>query len=422
MSLPQKHVILPIYFNEILDSAENKELIIREDVLTPDYVPERLIGRDEQIKEILWYFVSLFRRGFPNNILIFGDPGCGKTVVSKFVLLGVQEKLKAKPIDVNFDWVYIHCKKVFNTSSILFSLIEYLDHDTKIKRSGYSLDYYYNALFRLMNQQNKALVIILDEIDFLKSDNILYNFSRAVGNEELKDGRFIRIIGLSNSRKYEESLDPRVVSSLGFNKLNFPSYNPDEVNQILKDRVELAFLPDSIDDETLFRFSREKAKRGGDIRNALSVLLSAAQIASKLSCKEITEVHLKQAEEIVEKDCIVSSILTLPLHHKLILFGIIKATASKDTVNTGDLTKTYKKICKHLDIKPSPRSVVSKWISSLDMQDYIQSKTTNTGRTGGVTRIISISPNYKQNTSRVLEGDEELEGLKDFTLGFFGNI
>ena len=53
---------------------------------------------------------------------------------------------------------------------------------------------------------------------------------------------------------------------------------------------------------------------------------------------------------------------------------------------------------------------------------YIQSKTTNRGRTGGVTRIISISPNYKQNTSRVLEGDEELEGLKDFTLGFFGNI
>jgi hypothetical protein len=78
MSLSPKHVIISIYFNEILDSAENKELIIREDIFTPDYVPERLIGRDEQIKEILWYFVSLFRRGFPNNILIFGEPGCVK--------------------------------------------------------------------------------------------------------------------------------------------------------------------------------------------------------------------------------------------------------------------------------------------------------------------------------------------------------
>jgi hypothetical protein len=52
MSLSPKHVTLPAYFNEILDSAENKELIIREDVLTPDYVPERLICRDEQIKII----------------------------------------------------------------------------------------------------------------------------------------------------------------------------------------------------------------------------------------------------------------------------------------------------------------------------------------------------------------------------------
>ncbi len=159
-------------------------------------------------------------------------------------------------------------------------------------------------------------------------------------------------------------------------------------------------MPDSIDDETLFRFSREKAKRGGDIRNALSVLLSAAQITSKSSCKEITGVHLKQAEEIVEKDGIVSSILTLPLHHKLILFGIIKATVSKDTVNTGDLTKTYEKICKHLDIKPSPRSVVSKWTSSLYIQDYIQSKTTNTDRTGGVTKlVISL-----QTINKILQG------------------
>ena len=29
MSLSPEHVILPIYFNEILDSAENKEFIMR---------------------------------------------------------------------------------------------------------------------------------------------------------------------------------------------------------------------------------------------------------------------------------------------------------------------------------------------------------------------------------------------------------
>jgi Cdc6-like AAA superfamily ATPase len=52
-----------------------------------------------------------------------------------------------------------------------------------------------------MNNKNTAMILILDEIDFLSSDNVLYNSSRDVANEELKDGRFISVIGLSNSIK-----------------------------------------------------------------------------------------------------------------------------------------------------------------------------------------------------------------------------
>jgi Cdc6-like AAA superfamily ATPase len=52
---------------------------------------------------------------------------------------------------------------------ILFKLIQHLDPNTQIKRSGYSIDYYYDALFLLMNKKNKSLMVILDGIDFLKS-------------------------------------------------------------------------------------------------------------------------------------------------------------------------------------------------------------------------------------------------------------
>ncbi|MEN6291276.1 MAG: AAA family ATPase, partial [Methanobacterium sp.] len=181
-----------ISFNtSLFDYSEDESIILREDVLSPDYIPPRIIGRDEQMKEVSRLMKPLFRHGSPNNALIFGPAGSGKTVVTKYVLGSLMEKLKKDPTDVNVGWVYIHCKKVYTSSAVLFTLIQYLDPDTKIPKTGYSLTYYYDALFGLLNSQNKALIVILDEIDFLRSDDVLYNFSRAVSNEELKDGRFI---------------------------------------------------------------------------------------------------------------------------------------------------------------------------------------------------------------------------------------
>ena len=45
-----------------------------------------------------------------------------------------------------------------------------------------------------MNTKNTALIVILDEIDFLRSEDVLYNFSRAVANEELKEGDLLELL------------------------------------------------------------------------------------------------------------------------------------------------------------------------------------------------------------------------------------
>ena len=73
------------------------------------------------------------------------------------------------------------------------------------------MDYYYEIFYFLINDQNTALIVILDEMDFLKYDDILYSFSRAISNGKFTGRQFIRIIGLSNSLKFEEKLDQRVL-------------------------------------------------------------------------------------------------------------------------------------------------------------------------------------------------------------------
>jgi Cdc6-like AAA superfamily ATPase len=53
------------------------------------------------------------------------------------------------------------------------------------------------------------LTIIFDEIDFLKDENVLYDFSRSAELKQLNEIQFIHIIGVSNTGEFVNSLDPK---------------------------------------------------------------------------------------------------------------------------------------------------------------------------------------------------------------------
>lgn len=401
----------------IFDFPEETQIILNAEVLSSDYIPPRIIGRDEQILQVASLMRYLTKgRGRAENALIFGPPGCGKTVVSKHVLNLLMEKLAKNPISINVDWIYLHCKKVYTNTAVLYALIKHLDPHTKVPSCGRSLDYYYDVLFRLMNDKNTALIVILDEIDFLRSDNVLYNFSRAVANEELHDGRFISIIGLSNSTKYEETLDTRIISSMGFTKFRFPSYYADPIFHILKDRIDLAFAPNSLSEELLMECSEDAANAGGDIRKALCVLKEAAELAEGDGISEISKDHLTMAEEKVHIEEIINSVIGLPRHHKIVLASIIKLVErTKHSVYTGEVVKMYKLLCEHVDIKPLDDSMVSKSISTLEMQSFIHFVKVNIGNRGGITRSISLRTTDIDKIKEGIYDDFNLEDLKDYS-------
>lgn len=399
----------------IFDFPEDVPILVNKDVLSPDYIPSRLIGRDEQISKLAYLMRHVLNNKRPDNVLIFGPPGCGKTVVSKHVLNSLNAKLKIQPINIKVEWVYIHCKKVYTSTAVLYTLIQHLDKGTKIPRTGHSLNYYYDELFKLMNEKNTALIVILDEIDFLRSDNVLYNFSRAVANEELQNGRFISIIGLSNSLKYEETLDERVLSSMGFSKLRFPPYYAQPIYEILNDRIKLAFVPDTISEQLLGDCSIDAANAGGDIRKALGVLKTAAELAIENGSQKILKEHIKNAESKVQMEEVIKSVMELPLHHKIVLASIIKSIGgNKKTVYSGEVVSMYNKLCKYAEIKPLDSSMVSKSISSLELQSFIQYVKVNMGKRGGKSRSISIRSEDVDKLKQGIYEDYNLEELVDY--------
>jgi len=64
-----------------------------------------------------------------------------------------------------------------------------------------------------------SFVVILDEIDMLKDENLIRSLSRA--EESGKTDGYVSLIGISNKLNYREQLDPRTDSSFRDQKRSY---------------------------------------------------------------------------------------------------------------------------------------------------------------------------------------------------------
>jgi len=78
----------------LLDSAEQGNSIIKNpNVLRHDYIPERILHRDKQQELVTQSLIPLYKKSIPPNLLVYGKPGTGKTLVVKKVLNQIQNRV-----------------------------------------------------------------------------------------------------------------------------------------------------------------------------------------------------------------------------------------------------------------------------------------------------------------------------------------
>ena len=101
----------------------NKDLCVflNKSALNLNYVPDRLIARDQQVQDVVGVIQNVFRGGCLDNALIFGKKGTGKTVVVKYVLKEMRER--AKEDSLNIKSAFINCKKVNTVVRIIKEII-----------------------------------------------------------------------------------------------------------------------------------------------------------------------------------------------------------------------------------------------------------------------------------------------------------
>ncbi len=372
--------------DKIFERALRSKIFVNREVLRPDYIPDELPHREEQIAKLASILAPALQGARPSNVFIYGLTGTGKTAVTKYVL----KRLVAKAHEIGSDVIacYVNTRQDDTTYRVLLRLAECIG--LRLPFTGISTAEAYRRFMRALDARSTIMIAVLDEIDFLvkkHGDELLYRLTR--GNEELSSSK-ITVIGITNDTKFVDNLDPRVRSSLGEVELVFPPYNADQLKDILTQRAKLAFFPGVLREGVIDLCAALAAREHGDARRALDLLRVAGEIAEREGKDYVDIEHVYKARMEIEKDRVSEVISTLPLHGKLVLLAILNLTRGGGKTTTGEVYTHYRALCNRLGIESVTQRRVSDIISELDMMGIITARVVSRGRYGK-TRIISLA-------------------------------
>ncbi|MCL4388762.1 MAG: AAA family ATPase [Candidatus Marsarchaeota archaeon] len=388
--------------NDLL--VESKVFANRE-VLSPHYIPKKLIARDREINSIEKAIAPSLKGERGRNLFVYGKTGAGKTSCIKYVINEVNNIPNTRA-----RISYVNCR-IYNSRYRVFSKI-ISDHLPTYAKRGYGVVDLYEKLTGWIEEDGKTLIVVLDEIDVVKDlDNLIYALTRI--NSEIKAGG-VSMVGISNTVSFKESLDPRSLSSLYETELVFTPYNANELFEILLDRSTTGLRPGAVNEDVLRYIAAAATKDGGDARFSLNVLSRAGEITEEKNSDRITLEDAQHAIKFAEDDIVYEVISTLPEHQKLVLYSIAMLTKSggtykklTDGVDTylfsGEVYSRYKSITESLKKEPKGERWYRKYLSELQMQGLIETFESGRGIRGH-TKLIKLA--YPADrTKEVLEKD-----------------
>lgn len=408
------------------------------EMLSEDFEPTRLVGRDLQKKEIMSTLQPITEESSPINLYIHGKHGVGKTHTTQYIFKIFNMGIKAKLEDNIVKFVSVNCGINKDNIEVCKTLFRQFGIDSNPR--GFSLSANMDHIWNYVNDMGRkhkffTVVFFFDEIDMLNSNKrkkteyadleILYNITRAIEAKQIKYSNCkVGLILASNKKNFFAKIDPSITTTGKFYRYEFPNYNEEELFQIIMDRIE-AFNPNVIEPEFIRYVAKDIAERyRGDARRALDVLLVAGKLALDENSKTITVEHLLQADKRINQLKLEKEIMDFSLHERLLLITLDLCNNFISEPTTGLVHEVYRWVCFCIGKAPVSKTETSRTLTEwVDQYDLIE---TTKGYKGN-TRIIHLTDDTKQavqilyNTdikkaleSKILdlESDIELYGLK----------
>jgi len=330
-----------------------------ESPLTPEYLPDKLLGREEAVTEISSCLAPALSRRKPIHVWIHGPSGSGKTAAAR---LATRRLGKASSATT----AYASCWRYRS----FYSVLDALTTDLHVLRAEEQRT---AARLRRLERHLGAdpCIIVLDDLDIPavgEREDMLYSLA-GIGK--------VGLICISASEKALLELSQRVRARLNPRVIVLKPYSSGEISAILMERAQLALTPGSWTKNALARIAELSS---GSATLAIEILRAAAYAAEVEHERTIRPSHIREGRSRCLAACERSLTAGLTPHHVLLW----KLVRKEGRIPSGKLRRTYVALCRAQMVAPIAPRTYSKYISHL-------------------TRIGIVQPVAREGGSRIFE-------------------
>ncbi len=384
--------------DDLLDAAESgKSIIKNRDILHFTYMPDIILHRKSEQEQVTQSLLPILKKSRPSNLLVYGKPGTGKTLVVKKVISKIQERVEKSKFPIKL--IYSNSKEQTTLYGLLVNLGRQLGlNEKELPSNGLAISAVFERLLNKIDEGKLNAIFVIDEIDYLAQlvaktgKDILYQLTRA--NERLTQGS-LTLVGISNDLTFKERLDPRVISSLGEEEVVFTNYDVEQIKKILQERINESFIENSVDEPALNLIAALAGGEHGDARRAIDLLRVSGELAERQQLDKVTIEHVREASQKMEENKEEKSLKSFPLHEKLVIIAIMKANGS----STGEIYSTYKNLCKIVGKDELTQRRITQMLSEIELSGIISGRLIHQGIHGRTKKFkLTISSEMIKKT------------------------
>lgn len=376
----------------------------QREALLEEWTPEELVGRDEELQKYHAALQPVINNETPSNIFLYGKSGVGKTAATRY-LLSALERDAADVDGLDLSTVEVNCDGLNSSYQAAVAIVNTLrDPANQISNTGYPQASVYQFLFDALDDLGGTVLIVLDEVDHIEDDSLLYKLPRARSNGDISEAK-LGVIGISNDLDFRNQLSSKVRSSLCEKEVSFSAYNANELQLVLKQREAVAFQDDVLDDGVIEMCAAYGAKDSGDARQALDLLLEGGDLAREYDDELVTEHHVREARQRLQTDQVVEGIRNYSDHGQLVLYALTGLAEEDDTpARTRDILGAYQELAREEGLDPVSERSVRDYLGELTQLGIVSSTEYNRGKGGGKYKEFEL----EQSISSIKTGLSEL--------------